>query len=382
MTADAVGGVYSYALALARGLAARGVRVALATMGPRPSPAQRAEARTIPGLQLVESDFRLEWMDDPWDDVRRAGDWLLALEERLRPDVVHLNGYVHAALPWRRRPVVVAHSCNVSWWWDVKGEPAPPRYDRYRQAVAAGLRAAAVVVAPTRAMLGALARHYGFRPGRAGAPSARVIANGVDPAGFAVAPKEPFILAAGRLWDEAKNVAVLDQVAPELPWPVAVAGDARHPSGGDRAPKAVRLLGWLPPHELRGVMARAGIYALPARYEPFGLSAVEAALSGCPLVLGDIESLREVWGQAAAYVPPDDPAALGRVLRAVCEQPEERARLARAARQRARSYGIAPMVAAYLELYGMCGRLEPSNRDGGRGGRAARPVSSPDHPHL
>ncbi len=36
-----------------------------------------------------------------------------------------------------------------------------------------------------------------------------------------------------------------------------------------------------------------GDLRLPARYEPFGLSVLEAALSGCALVLGDIPSLRE-----------------------------------------------------------------------------------------
>jgi glycogen synthase len=55
--------------------------------------------------------------------------------------------------------------------------------------------------------------------------------------------------------------------------------------------------------------ARASIYALPARYEPFGLSALEAALSGCALILGDIPSLREVWLEAAPYVSPDDESA-------------------------------------------------------------------------
>jgi hypothetical protein len=84
MTTDAVGGVYTYALTLARGLTTRGVEVVLATMGPRPSPAQREAARAIPGLELVECDFRLEWMDDPWDDVARPGDWLR--DGKVHPD--------------------------------------------------------------------------------------------------------------------------------------------------------------------------------------------------------------------------------------------------------------------------------------------------------
>ena len=111
--------------------------------------------------------------------------------------------------------------------------------------------------------------------------------------------KEPFILAVGRLWDEAKNVAALERVAPRLGWPVSVAGEEAHPGGGQVRPGHVRRLGRLAPEALAPWFARASIYALPARYEPFGLSALEAALAGCALVLGDIPSLREVWGDAA-----------------------------------------------------------------------------------
>jgi hypothetical protein len=47
---------------------------------------------------------------------------------------------------------------------------------------------------------------------------------------------------------------------------------------------------------------------LPARYEPFGLSVLEAALSGCALVPGDIASLRGNWDGVAEFVCPDDAA--------------------------------------------------------------------------
>ena len=52
------------------------------------------------------------------------------------------------------------------------------------------------------------------------------------------------------------------------------------------------------------------IYASPARYEPFGLGVLEAALSSCALVLGDSPTLREPWSDAALFVPPDDHDAL------------------------------------------------------------------------
>src|SRR3954453_19621963 len=125
MTADTVGGIWDYALELAGGLSRRGIQVTLAVMGREPTPAQRDMACAIPRLDLQYGDFRLEWMADPEDDLRKAGDWLMELAERTAPDVIHLNGYTHAALPWKRPVLVVAHSCVLSWWEAVHRAPAP-----------------------------------------------------------------------------------------------------------------------------------------------------------------------------------------------------------------------------------------------------------------
>ncbi|RYG43279.1 glycosyltransferase family 1 protein, partial [bacterium] len=154
MTADTVGGVWNYSLDLSRELGRRGVEVALATMGRPMSVDQARQAVSIPSLQVFESDFRLEWMEDPWSDLHRAGDWLLSLEQAVQPDIVHLNGYVHASLPWSVPTLVVCHSCVLSWWQAVKGEAASCEWHRYRDAVRRGLRAADLVLAPTHAMLG------------------------------------------------------------------------------------------------------------------------------------------------------------------------------------------------------------------------------------
>jgi glycogen synthase len=358
MTADTVGGVWTYSVELARALASSGVEVALATMGGPPSELQRERVARIPGLKLFESTFRLEWMDEPWDDVERAGRWLTGLAERVEPDVVHLNGYAHGDLDWGRPVVVVGHSCVSSWWQAVHGTapPADP-WARYAERVRAGLAAADRVVAPTAAMLAALEEHYGPLP------PARVIANGRDPAAFPPRPKEPFVFSAGRLWDPAKNLAALEAAAPQVPWPIYVAGEARRPNGaagGETVIRHTHPLGRLSGRVLAAWLGRASIYALPARYEPFGLSALEAAMAGCCLVLGDLPSLREVWGEAATWVDPGDPAALGRELTRLAGDAEARATGAAAARRRAADLTAARMAEGYLALYR---ELAPSDRE-------------------
>jgi glycosyltransferase involved in cell wall biosynthesis len=345
MTADAVGGVWSYALELARALAPAGTHVVLAAMGGDADDGQRRDAEAA-GVTLLTAPWKLEWMDDPWDDVARAGEWLAELAACVQPDLVHLNHYAHGGLDWGAPVVMVGHSDVCSWFRAVRGCAAPASWDRYRRAVAGGLRAADCVIAPTAALLESLAADYGPLP-RAG-----VIHNGRDGARFQAADeKAPLVLAAGRLWDDAKNLAALEAAAPRVRWPIVVAGPTEHPDGGARQPVTVRALGRCDAGKMAALYARAAIYALPARYEPFGLSILEAALSGCALVLGDIATLRELWDGAADFVAPDDAGALADAIGRLIDDPERRRRSARAARARAADYSPRRMAAAYLEAY-------------------------------
>lgn len=346
MTADTVGGVWTYAIELAQALTGRGTQVALATMGAPLSVAQHRQADGLKNVIVHESDYRLEWMHEPWDDVSAAGRWLLDIERSFRPNIVHLNGYAHGQLPFISPTLVVGHSCVLSWYEAVRGEPAPAEWDRYRREVTAGLRGADMVVAPSRAMLAALDRHYG--PIRSG----RVIYNARSPhPSNTPVKKEEIIFSAGRLWDQAKNLAALEAVAPRLPWPVYIAGDQRHPDGGGVEARGLVMLGQVDEEAIATWQARTAIFASPARYEPFGLAALEAALAGCALVLGDIPSLREVWDDAATYVPPDSTDALESALMMLIRRPSLRREMASRARARAERYSPTTMVGQYLSAY-------------------------------
>lgn len=345
MTADTIGGVWTYALELAEALVAHDVEVVLATMGALPSREQRRDAESVDGLTLYASDYALEWMHDPWTDVAAADAWLRELAAVERVDLVHLNGYAHASPAWPVPVVVVAHSCVASWWKAVKQTALPDEWTRYVAAARAGVQAAHVVVAPTAAMLRSVHEHYGEPR------ASRVIANGRDARRFPALEKRPEIFAAGRLWDEAKNIAALSEVAPTVPWPVRVAGSIDGPDRRTTELRNVEILGQLDPTPMAEALGHASIYALPARYEPFGLSVLEGALAGCALVLGDIESLRETWGDAALYAAPDDRDALSEALRRLCADDAERAALAARSRERALALTPDAMGERYFALY-------------------------------
>jgi glycogen synthase len=345
MTADTVGGVWTYVVELSRALDAAGIEVVLASMGRSPTPEQRDEVAALPNVHLFESEFRLPWMDHPWEDVRRAGAWLLDLAQRLDPDVIHLNEPVYGALPWLRPTVAVAHSCVLSWWESVWHRSAPAQWDHYARAMRQGLQAADQVVAPSTWMLKAVRRLYGVRGGR-------VIPNGRDSRGLTPEPEAPLIFAAGRLWDEAKNLMALEQVAEGLSWPIYIAGDARHPSRLEPVEaKHCRLLGHLSTGDIASWLRRASIYAFPAKYEPFGLSVLEAALGGCALVLSDLPTLRERWDGAAVFVEPDEHTILRLALDALIGDSGLRHTLAMRARRRALDLTPERMARGYLELY-------------------------------
>jgi glycosyltransferase involved in cell wall biosynthesis len=159
------------------------------------------------------------------------------------------------------------------------------------------------------------------------------------------------VLSVGRLWDEAKNAQALADVAPQLTWPVRMAGDMRAPDGTERPLRNVQALGRCDAATLAWHYARAAIFAAPARYEPFGLSALEAALSGCALVLGDIPSQREIWEDTAVYVAPDDRDALREAINALIREPIRRKRLASRALARAREFTVERMARGYLNHY-------------------------------
>lgn len=362
MTADTVGGVWTYAVELMKVLQRRGVHFLLATMGRKLSPEQWADVRALSNVEVAESSYRLEWMPDSWEDVAASGDWLISLEKRFQPDVVHLNGYAHGNLPFTAKVLVVGHSCVLSWWQAVNKESAPAsEWQQYAEAVRQGLHTSDLVAAPTEAMLSALDSHYGPLPKE----RLVVLPNCRDPRMFFAdghGTKEPFVFSAGRLWDKAKNVRTLCDAATShcLPWSVVVAGETEEPGQNVNkleipSTEKVRFLGPLSTGDMANIMRRAAIYALPVRYEPFGLSVLEAALSGCALVLGDVASLREVWGDSSAlYVSPDDSAALAAAITCLAENAPLRKRLAANALLRACTLYTPERTAnAYLQAYGI-----------------------------
>lgn len=353
LTADTVGGVWTYARELVTGLVRRGVQVTLVSFGEIPEPRQMRWMEGLRNLDFRPTAFRLEWMQDCAADVEASSEYLLSIIRETDPHILHLNQYCYGALQVDLPKIVVAHSDVVSWWNAVHGEDPPDsEWSRwYRETVTQGLRDATTVVAPSKWMLRQVEMHYG-KPA-----DGAVIYNGRSPQQFNPhVNKEDRVVSIGRLWDEAKQVSLLTNE--RMPISVTIAGALDSPDQTQRRDDkcmgsgCVELKPYLNCEQVRSLLACSSIYAATSRYEPFGLAPLEAALSRCAIVANDIPSFRELWGETACYFPANDPAGLRDAVQRLTRDRMSRRHYAELAYQRARRlFSAERMVDEYLGLY-------------------------------
>jgi glycosyltransferase involved in cell wall biosynthesis len=108
-----------------------------------------------------------------------------------------------------------------------------------------------------------------------------------------------------------KNVAALVPAARALAAEgveVVLAGGHRPQFAAERGLGELRLLGHVPDEILPGLYAGAEAFALPSRYEGFGLPVLEAMAAGTPVVAADTSALPETCGGAARLAAPSGEA--------------------------------------------------------------------------
>ena len=299
MTADTVGGVWTYALELARRARAARRRGGARDDGPRRSTRdQRADARALAASSARTSRrSRSSGWTSRGTTSTRAGEWLLELErdvaarrrppERLRPR----RAAVGRAGASSSRTRACCRGGEA-----VHGEPRRPGVGRAtaRAVDARAARGATLVVAPTRgdarrarARTTAVARRAVVIPNGARRRRPRPAREG------AVRARPPAGLGRG---EERRGARRASRRA--LPWPVVARRRRRRPDVAAARSARARRAALDDAALARGVdLRRAG--ALRA-VRPRGRSRRRCA--GCALVLGDIPSLREVWGDAALFV--------------------------------------------------------------------------------
>jgi glycosyltransferase involved in cell wall biosynthesis len=301
----------------------------------------------------------------PWDlPVRRAAlplrplyaSWTAARLPRSArgAGVVHATGLVLP--PGGRRLVVTVHDLNVELYPELVPQPWRALY---RRSLQQAVRHADVLLTSTRAIADALQERFAvaadrlavtpFGPGLApGAPR-----DDAAPARLGVRP--PYVLSVGTLEPRKDQVGLVRAfAAADLPDHQLVLAGARG-WGAEAVERAagpgVVLTGAVPPEALAALYAGADAFALPSRYEGFGLPALEALAHGVPTVVSDDPALVEVTGGAALVVPVGDVDALADALRALTADGALRDRLRTAGPARAARSSWDRTAEATVEAY-------------------------------
>ncbi len=354
VTADTVGGVWTYTRELVTGLARRRVRVTLVSFGEIPAPAQTTWMDGLRGLDYRPTAFRLEWMQESEADIVASSEYLASVVAEVKPDILHLGQFCYGSLPVETPRVVVAHSDVTSWWAAVRGEEPreTPWLRWYRDTVTKGIASATAVVTPSRWMREQICRYY-THPART-----EVIYNGRNPGLFNPhGTKDELVASVGRLWDAAKQVTLLNQYDHRVP--ICIAGPDKAPD--EILPEArpaipqrrrIHFEGTLSEGQMSSLLSRASMYAATSRYEPFGLAPLEAAFSRCAIIANDIPTFQEIWGDSAIYFRNNDALDLAGKIEKLNNDRELRLTYANLAYNRARQrYTAERMVDNYMGLY-------------------------------
>jgi glycosyltransferase involved in cell wall biosynthesis len=230
----------------------------------------------------------------------------------------------------RRADVVHAHWLPTGFPASLSGKPfvltlhgTDVELARHGPVVARRIvRRAAVVIGVSRALTHAASN--------LGARDARFVPNGVEvPAEVARPADPPSVLFAGRLSPE-KGIEDLLAVADGLD--LVVAGD------GPLRSQVPQALGMLPRDELYEHLDRAAVVVFPSRRDGFPVACAEAMAHGRAVVATAVGGLPDmvVDGETGLLVQPGNPAALRSAIDRLLVDPDLRARLGAAARERIR----------------------------------------------
>lgn len=280
--------------------------------------------------------------------IVRAAERYVRLIRAFQPDVVHAHMMTGAVLAWALR-----RSGHYRLVTTVHNE-----YQRSAVLMGLGDRVVAVSEAVGHAM-----RRRGIpgnrirvvRNGTIGSPRRTPLPE-VSPAEL----RRPAIVTVGAVSVRKGSLDLIRafaEVAPYVPEAhLYFVGNRDLPEAEQLAEQSgygerIHFVGFEP--QPQRYLLAADVFVLPSHHDPFPLVLLEAREAGLPIVASAVDGIPEAlnYGQSGVLVPPREPQALADALLTLLRLPEERFRLAVAARQGLAYYSARRMTEEYLAIY-------------------------------
>ena len=220
-----------------------------------------------------------------------------------------------------------------------------------------GLRRAEFVIVPSLETADDVSLLAGVRPSRV-----RVVPGAVPPSAppSGPIPDHPYVLFGGGV-EPHKNASLVIDALAQTPGSLGlVLTGPWSPGRGEVLERqAARLgitdrlefAGYVPAGRLTALRQGARAVVIPSKIEGFGLPMLEAMADGVPVLAADVPALREVGGDAAVYLPVDDPAPWAAWMASLAEPGSDRTTIGAAGPARATQFSWAETARKTRDVY-------------------------------
>jgi len=278
-------------------------------------------------------------------------------------DVVHSTGNT-SPLRLHKKAVVTVH--------DLQYKMYPENFPLARRLylkwfVPRSIERADLVIAISRHTKESIVRHFGTS-----ADKIRVIylaglsENDKEQAftlGKESAPPRPYLLSVGSSLPHknlARLIKAFAKLAPDIPHSLVIVGEGFDQRGvlyqtlantGLAGSERIQIHGFIEREALLALYRQADAFVFPSLYEGFGIPALEAMESGCPVVAADSTALPEVIANAGLFFDPLSVDSIAEALLKVCQNPTLRADLRARGQVRAQQFSWEKMATETLQAY-------------------------------
>lgn len=121
--------------------------------------------------------------------------------------------------------------------------------------------------------------------------------------------------------------------------------------GGRPSAGNIIITGFLPDEQAKWLYHHCQAYVFPSLSEGFGLPPLEAMGYGAPIVSSNATCLPELYGKAAHYFNPNDPADIAQKIQDVLENKELRKTLIKKGQEQVKKYSWRKFTQETLDIY-------------------------------